>query len=123
MTLGVKWQPWTPEEDTRLWALVRAAQATGGKFDWHAIAAQMPNRNPDACKQHYFLLKRKEEGRPERKPYAERERRTRAEIVEARQAPIPETKWPRHASLTAAICGDPLPGRSALDEKRQALRA
>lgn len=39
-------------------------------------------------------------------------------------APEPKQAVPafriRHTSLTAELCGDPLPGRSALDQKRQA---
>jgi hypothetical protein len=39
-------------------------------------------------------------------------------VVEAKQA-APKVGL-SHTSLTAELCGDPLPGRSALDQKRQA---
>jgi hypothetical protein len=36
----------------------------------------------------------------------------------ARRAQVVRAALPAPVSLTAAICGDPLPGRSALDQKR-----
>lgn len=101
---------WTPDEIERLLML-----GCDRRLDeWPGIAAaHFPGRTPDACKQQYY----------------ERSRAARgvAPKAQSRQAaPDPSPKKTHVAvpapaleplSITAAILGDPLPGRSALDRR------
>jgi len=66
-----------------------------------------------ACKVQYYALKRG----TAKSPAEDKRFKTAKETIDLR---IRETlaNRPEHKSLTAAFFGDPLPGRSALDQKR-----
>ncbi len=96
---------WTKAEDAEL---LRRCDA-GEPFD---KVARDFGRSSFACKQHYNILKRPAAAitaavRPSRA--AESLRLTEAERLRVQSLV--------HDSLTAWFCGDPLPGRSALDQK------
>ena len=102
-----KWvnaRKWNEQED----AALRHAFDSG--LAWDAVASAV-GRSIDACKARSLLL-----GMARRPTMAQRaiERIEKIEQVRCkpRALPMPE-------SITASICGDPLPGRSALDLKRQ----
>ena len=71
------------------------------------------NRSRWACKCQYHALKRG----TAKSPAEDKRFKTAKETIDLR---IRETlaNRPEHKSLTAAFFGDPLPGRSALDQKR-----
>lgn len=96
---------WTKAEDAELLRPLRRRRIVPDK-----VAPDF-GRSRDACKQRYNILKRPvvvtAAVRPSRA--AESLRLTEAERLRA-QALV-------HDSLTAWFCGDPLPGRSALDQK------
>lgn len=108
---------WTPEEDARLLKKLRGRTGLGQDF-WIRLADQFPQRSFHAIRQRYLTLRMQEAG-------IKRERHPRPRTTKAHQTPRtkPEPKivrppTPHHVNLTAFLCGDPLPGRSALDEKR-----
>ena len=77
---------------------------------WHAVARAV-GRSVNACKNRGQLI-------------GLTQRRTAAPSAPGRIEQIKQARWDRAASLlpaslTAWICGDPPPGRSALDRKRQ----
>jgi hypothetical protein len=47
---------WTSAEKTTLFAAVEQFRATGGQLDWHAIAATVPGRSPQAAQTLYYKL-------------------------------------------------------------------
>lgn len=94
---------WSNAEDAEL---ERRCDA-GEPFD---VVGHDLGRTRHACKQRYNTLKR-----PNTTIAAVKTDPREAALAEAqrlRQAP------PVHDSVTAWFCGDPLPGRSALDQKR-----
>lgn len=94
---------WTAAENAEL---LRRCDA-GEPFE--TLAGDL-GRSADACKQRYNILKRPVTviavGRAD--PAV-----TAAEAARLRRDP------PVHQSITAWFCGDPLPGRSALDQMRE----
>lgn len=105
---------WSPTEDAKLPAIGDVPRRMTREH-WQAIAEQIGNnRTWMACRQRYLDLRRKEHHRGERKANGRIDRRT-----EMQQPPAPHT-LPRPVSITAAVFGDPLPGRSALDKRPQA---
>lgn len=107
---------WTAEEDARLIEICAAASVQGIAA-WRAVAEEFPGRSYFAVRQHYLTLRQKAAGvtrtRRKERPAPERSRQMPASVPSASTIPATE-----HLSLTAALCGDPLPGRSALDQKR-----
>lgn len=102
---------WSQAENDEL---VRRADA---RETFEAIGAAL-GRTRWACKVHYHAIKRGTAAAiaapPARKKATQRQEATAA----ARQ--FRETA-PYHSTLTAAFCGDPLPGRSALDRLRAGI--
>jgi hypothetical protein len=49
-------RPWTSEEKTAVCAAVEQCRATGGRLDWHAIAATVPGRSARAAQALYYKL-------------------------------------------------------------------
>jgi hypothetical protein len=47
---------WTSAEKATLFAAVEQFRATGGQLDWHAIAATVPGRSPQAAQTLYYQL-------------------------------------------------------------------
>ncbi|WP_438278106.1 SANT/Myb-like DNA-binding domain-containing protein [Nitrobacter sp.] len=100
--------PWTEEEIERLIGLGSTARGMG---EWGVIArTHFPGRTPTACKQQYFHSRGARHDPAEVEP-----RDLSASGPSAAAAPV----W-RQApqSITAAVFGDPPPGRSALDQRR-----
>jgi hypothetical protein len=107
---------WSEAEDTRLAAICGARPAKGGV--WDEVAQQFPGRSAVACRQRWLALRQKAQGIV--KPQKQRERKANGRICRIAAdaealAAIAAAPVLRHASLTAAVFGDPLPGRSALD--------
>lgn len=80
----------------------------GRKLQWPDIAKQVPGHSADSCRAVYSAFRRKRDGVPKRVPQPQQH------DISPGLLP-PTSDW--HASLTAAILGDPLPGRSALDQR------
>lgn len=116
---------WTPEEDARLLEKLAGRQGLGQKF-WIGFAEEFPGRSFYALRQRYLVLRMAAEGRkriypPKPRVTTGRERRTQRQIVHAALHARKAAERLQPASLTAALLGDPLPGRSALDRKRAGL--
>lgn len=95
--------PWTEDEESQM------RQDLAGGLTWIEVAKRL-QRSVASCKTRFSSRRRGQRGGPIVLP-------TRREAVEiARQQQL---KLPQPASITAWVCGDPLPGRSALDQKRQ----
>lgn len=107
---GRVYPKWSEEDCTRLLALVDAGES------WDAIAAAI-DRTVWACKVKLSCL-RGHKGLPGNQAtrVAAPVQQRMAEV--ARLQRLHDAALPR--SLTAEFCGDPLPGRSALDEKLRA---
>lgn len=101
-------QPWTKAEYTVLFD-------SAERLPWDKVAALLPGRTVAACKYQFF---KGALGKRPRETVADlRTARERSEAADtARQARASAVDAPR--SLTAAFFGDPLPGRSALDQRR-----
>jgi hypothetical protein len=102
---------WTNAQDIEL---LRRGDA-GEPFD--LVGADL-GRSRHACKNRYNILKGKA-ARPVTVTVAVRPSRG-AETSRLNEADRLRVQALVHDSLTAWFCGDPLPGRSALDEKMQA---
>jgi hypothetical protein len=97
---------WTEDEESAVQQYLAAG------LTWAEIAKRL-HRSVAACKTRFSERRRGQRGGPIILT-------TRREAVEtARQQQL---TLPQPASITAWVCGDPLPGRSALDQKRQASR-
>lgn len=129
MGTGAKWGKWSGEQDALLRELCEAYGRNG--IQWQEISEQFEGRTPQACKQHWLNMRNQAAGKPQRtrireseaKPNSRRVRRTREQVVALKQAamqePIPPARLPQPKSITAFVFGDPLPGRSALDQMQQ----
>jgi hypothetical protein len=95
---------WTADENAQL-----IAAGDRGE-EWGAIGIRL-KRTRWACKVQYNALKR--EGAPVKPSYSRAARQSAIALAQE----IRETR-PQHRSITAEIFGDPLPGRSALDQRR-----
>jgi hypothetical protein len=94
---------WTAEENAAL-------TAAGDKGEeWGAIGVRL-QRTRWACKVQYHFLKRG--GTPEQLSKQRIQRQHATALAKA----IRNTR-PQHRSITAEFFGDPLPGRSALDQR------
>ena len=102
-----KGERWTEEENA---ALIAAGEK--GE-DWGEVGPRL-QRTGDACKVQFNMLKRGG-SRKEARASVQRVARQAATALakEIRDAA------PQHRSITAEFCGDPLPGRSALDKRGQ----
>jgi hypothetical protein len=99
--------PWLADEIERLLALGHTARLD----EWPAIAeTHFPGRTAKACKQQYYNCRA-----------ARASLGAKAQLQEPEAAAVPvrahraETREPQ--SITAAVFGDPPPGRSALDQR------
>ena len=111
MSVGQAGKPWLPVEIEQLMRL-REDEAQ----EWSQIAHRL-GRKPEACKVRFNIERRRRAGTYKR-PSATGfflTRRAERMAMTAAQAMQATASAPR--SLTAEIFGDPLPGRSALDEK------
>src|SRR4051812_35735375 len=107
---------WTPEEDARLLEKLAGRTGLGQKF-WISFAAEFPGRSFYALRQRYLVLRMAAQGRTRERPQKPRvitgrERRTQREIAQAAIRARESAERLQPASLTAALLGDPLPGRS-----------
>lgn len=112
---------WSDEERQRL-----CEQVARFPGDWSRIAANMPGRSLQACKQAYHQDQRRSRmdqaapsvaAAPKRlKSWQDKRAKEKAAERERAQALALER------SLTSEFFGDPLPGRSALDRKRAGER-
>jgi hypothetical protein len=103
---------WTPEEIERVLVL----GATARLDEWPAIArAHFPGRTAKACRQQYYVGRAARRARPS-SPLRE--------VGAATTAVAPPRVAPAHMpqSITAAVFGDPPPGRSALDQRKCEIR-
>lgn len=103
---------WSPEEIERVMSL----GSTACLADWPTIAREhFPGRTAKACKEQYYVRRRTARCAAHNAPSQVKQK------VEPRRhitAP-PRLSAAAPQSLTAAIMGDPLPGRSALDQRQQ----
>lgn len=116
---------WTATDDERLRTL--CCNGIVGEPAWNLIAEEFPGRSGVSCRQRWLVLRNQAAGikGPQRK-YASRavkgriRRRIRDDLT---AAVVAQARAPDHTDLTAAIMGDPRPGRSALDLIRTAVAA
>jgi DNA-binding Lrp family transcriptional regulator len=100
-----KGERWSDDENG---ALIEA----GDKGEpWGDIGARI-KRTDRACKVQYNLLKRTAAGAVPKAPHQRIIRQSATELAKQ----IRDTS-PQHRSITAEFFGDPLPGRSALDQR------
>jgi len=116
---------WTPEEDARLLEKLAGRQHLGQKF-WIGFAAEFSGRSFYALRQRYLVLRMAAQGIKREAPVRSRvttgrERKTPREIVQVAIRAREAAERLQPESLTAALLGDPLPGRSALDRKRAGI--
>lgn len=116
---------WTAEEDARLLEKLAGRTGLGQKF-WISFAEEFPERSFYALRQRYLVLRmlaqgRKREHRQRSRATTGRIRRTQRETVQAAVRAREAAESVAPASLTAALLGDPLPGRSALDRLRAGI--
>jgi hypothetical protein len=109
---------WSAEEDERLLALCHG-KVIHGEEAWWQIAEGFPGRSRCAVQQRHLTLRMRAAGikrshPPRPRPISSRERKMPDDT------PPPRPVFLQHYDLTAAFFGDPLPGRSALDQKRGA---
>lgn len=97
---------WTDEENADLIA------AGDKREEWGDIGVRL-HRTRWSCKVQYNFLKRQAEGLP---PKLSFQRMTREKATAL--AKVMRDTRPQHRSITAELFGDPLPGRSALDQRR-----
>lgn len=134
---------WTPEED----AVLRETLRSGGTLEdvaeklgrsWDSVEGRCRilgmSRTGEICPQRANAYRLREERREQAKARALKNKRERnlggfwqAAGLEGRRGThsgppvVTPDRYPLpHATLTAALCGDPPPGRSALDRMRQA---
>lgn len=100
------WKAWSIEDDRRLFAYAQDGIPVGEEV-WTTIVAQFPGRSLIACRDR--LRKMIADAREAK--------RKRASPVKVKLMQRPRD-FPLHATLTALICGDPIPGRSALDQRK-----
>lgn len=109
---------WSEEEDRQLLDATRE-RAIRGDHAWHVVSEDFPGRSMEAVRQRYLNLRNASAGiERDRHPQPRKVKTRRERTMPAEKIAI--AKPPEYTSLTAAIFGDPRPGRSALDQKRSA---
>jgi hypothetical protein len=95
--------------------LARLNQLVAERANWDDIGREL-GRSRSSCNARYHYDRSAAQRKASRQPGFANAKEKRAAAAAAREA------WQslEHASLTAAFCGDPLPGRSALDKMRAA---
>lgn len=100
--------------------MLALCQGVSGEQAWRAVAEHFPGRTHYAVRQRFLTLRNRAAGIKHERKDSERPIRTKKRKI-ATAAPVmlqaPPDLPPPH-SLTAFLLGDPLPGRSALDQKR-----
>jgi hypothetical protein len=100
---------WTPDESRRLRAMKRASR------NWDYIETQLPGRTRMAIQTRWSLMQQLDNEVSE--PPVREQAAHNLALEQARAARL-RAAAPR--DLTSLICGDPPPGRSALDRRTQA---
>lgn len=109
---------WSTTEDARLLEITAAAPVKGDAA-WREVAAKnFPGRSPNAVQQRVVTLRNKAKGID--RDYSHSDWRLKERAVGTAAAQIAAASAAQHTTLTAFLCGDPLPGRSALDKLRSA---
>ena len=91
--------------------------------NWHKVAAKMLGRTAVACQLRFYTPPhlRVSAGLP-RAARAPASLAAGTDVMATRlKAEADERRALAHTTITAAVMGDPLPGRSALDQKRASL--
>jgi hypothetical protein len=118
---GGPYPAWTDAEDRRLLDKLDGRQGVGQEF-WIEFAAEFPARSFYAVRQRYLTLRQKASGLPP-KPRVRHTHPVKSQKhrrFTGQEPVVAVPPQPPHETLTAFLCGDPLPGRSALDQKRSA---
>lgn len=87
--------------------------------NWNSIARSLPGRTVTACKVQHNIMLREAQGLfrvRDVKPRKVNGRISRT-ADDIRLMTSPPASPPDHTSITAAVFGDPRPGRSALDRR------
>ena len=122
MSWPVRGDKWSVEEIEKLCAAVECHGA-----DWKNVAAQMPGRTVEACKQAYnshVRQRRLAEAAPSVAASPNRLKSwqdKRAREIAAEQERARVLALAQQRSTTSEFFGDPLPGRSALDKRRAGI--
>lgn len=108
---------WSAEEDKRVLEL---CQHVSGEQAWREVAERFPGRTHYAVRQRFLTLRNRAAGIKRERTDSERPIRTQKRTIVGAAPIVLQTPpdLPPPASLTAFLLGDPLPGRSALDQKR-----
>jgi Myb-like DNA-binding domain len=118
MGRDVTWRKWTEADDALLSQLCEHQSTALLHPNWHEIAKHFEGRSWLACRQHWLRLRRGASGAAPRVRMTEWRANGRISKAAKTRMQPPPAALPSHTSLTAAVLGDPLPGRSALDRKR-----
>jgi len=118
---------WTADEDARLIRMCHG-KVIRGEEGWLIIADEFPGRSLYAVRQRHLTLRYKASGiKRQPRPRHQRPKHDAANALRKRTMPAPpmpsRPACPMPASLTAWIFGDPLPGRSALDQRNAVVSA
>lgn len=106
-----RYQRWTAEEDAQLLHLYEVENKFFREID---VILQKPQ---GAAGDRYKLLMRDRGKAPVKPP----NKTSRTMLRDAIRAHETDRITAGHASITAMVLGDPLPGRSALDQKRMGV--
>lgn len=118
------WRAWSREDSAKLLKL--HTEAKGDRTNvrirtdiWQQIAVHFPGRTLKAVRNHHANLMTLANGKSRGRYRVTNPKFVvrNPEDITLRQNPI---ALPPHATITAFVFGDPLPGRSALDQKRAA---
>jgi hypothetical protein len=118
MSSGKKIIAWTEEETARLMRAYRREAAAGfRKLSWPDVARDVPGRTVEQCqgKVRYQIHGPRDSYKEVRHEGEPRVKVIPADVI----ADARKRRFLSHRSLTSAFFGDPLPGRSALDERKR----
>lgn len=99
---------WTPQEDATL------IEMKGRKARWTEIMPLLPGRSKVAAQVRFHFLRYPERRQRQLKNLYQN---TRVDFQLERETRHRVAVWAEHPDLTGRICGDPPPGRSALDRQ------
>jgi hypothetical protein len=129
MGLGRRHTLWSKDDDLQLIGMVSEGSPPVGNAAWEPIAQNFPGRSALACRQRWRFLRDEAAGKAPRDRSRERvanyRRVQKQNREEARTPVVAPYQPPQPVPLSYAVFanhivfGDPLPGRSALDQRRQ----
>lgn len=120
-TMAGAYPRWNAEEDALLRELC-AGRIIRGEAGWLQVTERFPGRSFFAVRQRWLTLRSADAGIKRDRSQPVRPPREQKRVMPS--PPVP-ARLPvvNHKTLTAAFFGDPLPGRSALDQRNTGASA